>query len=484
MPAHELSESSPLDQGSFNSSEHSDCGISEPTRRRLIITLIIILLAFEIGGQMIPGPMVRVIESIVCDRYWRAHGLTGHIPERRCNIPAVQTEVATVKGYSDLLEGLLCTICAIPYGLLADRYGRRRAIRLTVPGFLLNALITNSVLWFSDTFPLRAIWLASFSWIIGGGPTVALVIIWTMLADLSTDSKRAMLFFHVGLASQIAGFLASAISSGLMALNPWIPLPIGCATVTVGLGFALSLPETMSLVVKTRDATMCWDENELVESIPNPPLRYIPLARKIERLIHPYLFIFNSRLLLLMLSFAVFQVAQGSAAFLTQYISTRFSWTLVHAQLLTSLHAAATIPVFAFLLPYFSEKVLYSLSLPRRDLHIARFSIVSLTVGSLGTGLSSHISLLVPSLCLHALGAGFALAIRSLVTSLVKREESARLYSAIEILQSMGSVLGSLCFTNAFKSGLLMDGIGSGLVWVLSSFLFAFVGTALMTIRV
>lgn len=91
----------------------SDSELSPRSRIRLLITLIIVLLAFEIGGQMIPGPMVRLIETIACDNYWRRHDparlpASGHLPEHLCKISAVQTEVATVKGYSDLLEGLLC----------------------------------------------------------------------------------------------------------------------------------------------------------------------------------------------------------------------------------------------------------------------------------------------------------------------------------------------------------------------------------------
>ena len=435
MSTHEMSEVPFLSErhtGSFDqgSPEPQDddpgSGIPDRMRRRLVITLIVILLAFEIGGQLIPGPIVRVIESISCDRYWRVHGLSSHIPEHLCNIPTVQTEVATVKGYSDLLEGLLClfptvpyplfsdepvvltlilvtaTICAIPYGLMADRYGRRQAIRLTVPGFL---------------------------------------------------------------------------------LNPWIPLLVGCATVTVGLGCALSLPETMNLAVKTQNATAYRDQPVAPEPVKSS-LRYARLVRKVERVIHPYRFIFSSRLLLLLFSFAVFQVAHGSAAFLTQYISTRFNWTLARAQLLSSLHAAATIPVFVFLLPYLSTKVLKRMSLLWRDLYIARFSIISLVVGSLGVGISPYIFVLIPSLCFHALGTEFAIAMRSLATALVNREETARLYAAIEILQSIGTVLGSLCFTNAFKSALLISGIGAGLVWILSSLLFAFVGVALLILRV
>ena len=93
--------------------DDTDSELCPRTRFRLSITLIVILLAFEIGGQMIPGPMVRLIETIACDNYWRRHDparlpASGHLPEHLCKISAVQTEVATVKGYSDLFEALLC----------------------------------------------------------------------------------------------------------------------------------------------------------------------------------------------------------------------------------------------------------------------------------------------------------------------------------------------------------------------------------------
>ncbi|KAJ5544759.1 MFS transporter [Penicillium sp. DV-2018c] len=488
--------------GQSDRRDDTDSELCPRTRFRILITLIVILLSFEIGGQMIPGPMVRIIETIACDNYWRRHDParlppSGHLPEHLCKIAAVQTEVATVKGYSDLFEGLLRgkivsadivkgAICAIPYGILADKYGRRRAIRLTVPGFLLNSLMTNSVLWFSNVLPLRAIWLASLSWTIGGGPPVALVVIWTMLADLTTDQQRASLFFRVGLASQVASLLASVLSSELMTLNPWIPLLFGCGTVTMGLACAFSLPETMGRVKASEPAETarsCSDEPLVFCKAPWDSESAYLVPRKIARLISPYLFIFNRHLLLLLFSFATAQLAHSSSSFLTQYISTRFSWALARSNLLTALYIAITIPVFLFLLPFLS-RVFDFLPQIKRDLQVARFSDFALTLGSFGIGLSPSIILLIPSICLHAIGAGFVPATRSVITALVKQEETARLYSVIEILQMVGGTLGSLCFTKTFSAGLRMGGVGAGLVWILSSLLYALVGLALMLVHV
>lgn len=81
-------------------------------------------------------------------------------------------------------------ILAIPYGLLADKRGRRSTLYLSIPGFALNSLVILGVLWFSDIFPLRAVWLSCLAWVFGGGPVVAFAIIWTMMADVTTEDER------------------------------------------------------------------------------------------------------------------------------------------------------------------------------------------------------------------------------------------------------------------------------------------------------
>jgi MFS family permease len=212
--------------------------------------------------------------------------------------------------------------------------------------------------------------------------------------------------------------------------------------------------------------------------------RHRQILGKTRRFLDHDIFTFDHRLMLLLFAFAVSELARSSSEFLAQYISTRFNWTLSRANMLKSFHTAATIPVFLFLLPYLSTHVLHYLSLRRRDLYLARMSIICLAAGSLGVGLAPHIIFLIPSLCLHAAGGGFPLVARSLATTLVEGDKTARLYSTIEILQSVGSVLGSLCFTNVFTFGLKLSGAWIGLVWIMSSLLFALVGIAFMVLRV
>lgn len=85
-----------------------------------------------------------------------------------------------------------CTgiLLAIPYGLMADRRGRRPTVCLSVPSYILNIVTTLVVLWFSDTIPLRAVWFSSLAWLIGGGPAVAFAVMWTMISDVTTEDER------------------------------------------------------------------------------------------------------------------------------------------------------------------------------------------------------------------------------------------------------------------------------------------------------
>ena len=195
---------------------------SRKLRTRLMVTLFLIILSVELGAGMISGPLTSILESIACRQYYleidpSKVGEDGRVVESMCKTKEVQMELAAVRGYMEFFDGVLSMsnqrsiLCqqqqlltiscpgatlAIPYGLLADRYGRRPAIFLSIPGFTINAVICVGVLWFSEIFPLRFIWLSCLAWFFGGGPAVAFAIIWTMMADVTGESERYFLFPH------------------------------------------------------------------------------------------------------------------------------------------------------------------------------------------------------------------------------------------------------------------------------------------------
>jgi MFS family permease len=508
---------------------------------RLKVILFAMVLAVEIGFSFLDGPMVRILESIACRQYYTNAdptkiGANGHVPEDLCKVGEVQAELAAVKGYHMFFDGLLSTIgmhlrmimiltthigalMAIPYGLLADRKGRKSTLAWGIPGFALNSLITVVVMWFSNIFPLRAVWLSSLAWLIGGGPVVAFAIIWTMMADVTTELERAELFFQFGIVSMASEFISGAFSSYLMTMNPWIPFLTGFGIVLGGLLFILLLPETMHAISSRGPEPSNVELSELSEDAePKPrfqnesqyhdesdldtpadrhdhlswsypsqqhPSLWAKCRANYRFYMKPYLFILNRKAVMLLLSsFLVYRLSRGSSWFLSQYISTRYHWTLAQANMLVSSRPTVSIPVFLWGLPWLKRRVLD----PRRtatekDLWLARASILCLTLGTLGIGLSPSIATLVPAMIVQTSGSGFMFLARSIITTLVERDETARLYTVIEILQSVGNIVASLSITGVFQLGLRLGGFWIGLAWMMTSTLFCMVGAAIWWFR-
>ncbi|KAJ5384098.1 Major facilitator superfamily domain general substrate transporter [Penicillium concentricum] len=490
---------------------------------RLKATLFAMVLAVEIGFAFLEGPMVRIMESIACRQYFAGVdptkiGVDGQVPEAMCKIGEVQAELAAVKGYHMFFDGSLSALLAIPYGLLADRRGRKSTLALSIPGFGLNALLTLVILWFSDVFPLRALWFTALTWVFGGGPVVSFAIIWTMMADVTTEAERAGIFFQFAIVSMGADFASSAVSSYLMTLNPWIPLVIGFGIVMAGMMLILVLPETKHALPprKTEPTNVelsdLADDTEPKHSLhepephraepdmngdheDEPPSWSIPsyshqsiLAKfraNYRFYLKPYRFILNRKPVLLLLSaFLVYRLSRGSSWFLTQYISTRYSWTLAQSNFLVSARPTVSIPLFLFGLPFLKSRVLNPrLSSTEKDLWLARRSIFCLTIGTLGIGLSPTIATLIPSMVIQTSGSGFVFLARSIITTLVERDETARLFTAIEIIQSLGNVVASLSITTVFQIGLRLGGVWIGLAWMMTSTLFCLVGIAIWTFK-
>ncbi|KAL5001289.1 major facilitator superfamily domain-containing protein [Aspergillus recurvatus] len=504
----------------FSTREHGYSGkegvvINGAIRSRLMITLLAMVLAVEVGFVMAGGPMTRIYESIACREYFAQVdpakiGSDGQVPEELCKLKEVQSEIAAVTGYMEFFQGVLSVILAAPYGLLADRYGRKKTLCLGIPGFVLNCVIMFVVMWFDDVFPLRATWASCLTFVFGGGPVVTIAVIFTMMADVTTEEERAVMFFRFGVASMAADFVSSAASSWLMTMNPWFPLILGWSIVILGAFLALLLPETKNAVTprtfeqspemeldplspanepevsgssEKLAADPTDDEEDLGVPFLNRPKRrsfFASLATLFRSYLSPYAFIFRTkRVLLLLTAFLVYRLSRGSSWFLVQYISARYNWTIAQANLLISFKPALTIPLFLFIIPYISKHILRGMKSNMKDLTLARASIIFLAIGTLGIGLSPSIAMLIPSLIVQTSGSGFAYLARSLITTLVKREETARLFTVIEVLQAVGNVIASLSITTVFQVGLDWGGAWVGLAWMMTSTAFCLVGISI-----
>lgn len=532
-PVHELdAEDAPFLQSSDDRPKpegHDDSNharepavISQKLKWRLLITLFAVVVAVDMGIGMSDNPMFRIFESITCRKYYLQQDpgrieADGQVKEEFCKVTEVQSEVAAVKGYFELFEGILCLLLAIPYGLMADRYGRKPTVCLVIPGYMISVVITFVVLWFSETIPLRAVWLSTLSSFIGGGPAVAFAVVWTMMSDVTSEEERASIFFKFAIALMAAELISQALGSWLMTMNPWVPLLLGWTISLVGILFTLTLPETLHASVATTHApetsvemvhmsadhdshkdTYRDELNEDIDVDEHASFREKADTSVLKRLlsavvtvythcracITPYAFIFrNKRILLLLSAFLVFRMSRGTSSFVIQYISNRYAWTIAQSSFLMSFRPVLTIPLLVFILPAISRYYLRTLNASQKNLFLARASVVCLGLGTLGIGLSPNMGFFLLSMVIQSAGAGFLFLTRALLTVLVRREETARLFIILELVQSVGSVLASLLVTNIFQLGLELGGAWIGLAWVVFSFVFALVGLSMWMFR-
>ncbi|PGH29045.1 hypothetical protein GX50_08203 [[Emmonsia] crescens] len=489
-----LQKSPSFEQSSFASSQDSDApgSAQRKLRMRLTIALFAIVLAFETGGSMLAAPMTRIFESITCLHYYKEHdptiiGKNGYIPEELCKNKEIQGEVAIVKGYGELFDALSGVFLSIPYGLLADKYGRKPIFCICIPGFILNMIVTGVILYASDTFPLRMVWLSTLAWMFGGGFAVASTMVWTMMADVTAESQRAALFFKFGVAIMMADFISSLFTSWLMKYNPWIPMVIGWGLTIVGILPAVLLPETKGAFASEKEHAHELPESSPVDDEPGyfpseQPRPYIQSSVKRSRLLSElrrvgsqFSFILHDKHLMFLLStFLVYRLSRGTSWLLIQYISKRYHWTLANANFLNSFKSILTVFLFLVLLPLASWYLTSrrGIHFRQKDLTLAKVSVIFLLLGTFIMGISPSISLFITGLIVQTLGIGFVFIIRSLTTTMVHRDQTARLYTAIEILQSIGVTIASPTVTFFFNWGLDMGEGWVGLPWVVASGLF------------
>lgn len=78
----------------------------------------------------------------------------------------------------------------MPYGLLADRIGRRPVFVLAVAGLLLANCWSLVVLRFWRTIPVRLLWLSPIFTLIGGSEVVASMMFYAIGSDITPQARR------------------------------------------------------------------------------------------------------------------------------------------------------------------------------------------------------------------------------------------------------------------------------------------------------
>lgn len=107
-----------------------------PPLRRLGIALpyLLVFLAFEISVSLVAIPISPIQEAIIC----RKHYADVVSADPRCKNEIVQSELSMLKGWEVTFGLIPGMVTVVPYGIAADKYGRRLVLGLSLLGLTLS----------------------------------------------------------------------------------------------------------------------------------------------------------------------------------------------------------------------------------------------------------------------------------------------------------------------------------------------------------
>ncbi|KAM7205233.1 Major facilitator superfamily domain containing protein [Rhypophila sp. PSN 637] len=468
--------------------------------RIIILSLSVIFIAELAVNVGIPA-MNAVIESIICSQLHpeivNGDGtLPFDSPESVCKSADVQSYLAMVRGWNSTFEAIPGIVCAIPYGILADRWGRKPVLLLSALGLNLSLAFTYGVLYFSNIFPVWAVCFGPLLMFIGGGAMVAVAMLYTMLSDVTSVDQRATVFFKFGAAFLTAQTISTPLSGYLLLFNMWLPLIVSYLLMTVINVASVWYPETLQLhrhahAAQRRgqgsnDSTDTEDVNiTAVEDTKTSVFEEIK-AKALEGVDDVWRFVLgNTKIGFMLLSLVFVVLGKLAQELLLQYVTKRYHWTWSEAAFLMTIAGVTSMVTLIALLPaagWFCAKYL-GLKGVMKDVWLIRIVGPCLILGCLVIALAPTGVILGFGLVPYAFGSGLAPLIRSVLSALVEEHHIAILNTLIGITESVGIMVASPVLASSLSLGLKMGGAWIGLPFLLAAFFATVVTTIAWAFR-
>lgn len=450
------------------------------------------VLFVDFGSYFNSPSRLRMIEGATCRRFYRLENALlidaqGEVPEKFCKLDPIQEELAFINGWKGSIDAFICMIFAIPWGVLADKKGRRFVAFISVTGILLNELWYIVVCYCYNTLPPRALFAGGIFLIIGGGPTVVLGVIMGIVADCSSPEFRAVVLYYIQatvLLSLVFGQPLGGIA--LKRLGYWIPSITGYCLMFASCIILCWMPT----VSKTNNHHVTGGEEEAME-ITGDQVSHSESGRNTSQKlrsqilsglhsIHEVIMLVatNNTLFLGLATFLMTKAGSSIIEFLPQFASKRFGWEISDASYIAAVQAAVSILMMAVILPTITKmlKTKYRISGPPLDLKIIRGSAPFLTIGCFLLGWASTPSLFITAIVIYTMGAGFRVTLESFLASTVRSDQLATLYVAISVIDTMGTFVASPLLAATFAKGLHMGGPWIGLPFIATSIIYLFCG--------
>ncbi|PYH32759.1 MFS general substrate transporter [Aspergillus neoniger CBS 115656] len=408
------------------------------TRRaqQVLFLACLIAVTVDIGNYISVAPQLQIFELNICQRLHpevfdsNPGGVLPSVVPSACKTADVQGELALLKGWMSTFDQLPGIILALPYGLMADRVGRKPVLFLSLAGCVLQEMAIR---------------------IFGGGSQIATSVAFTIIADVFPVEKRAW----------------------LMSSNAWIPWMLGLACEFGSLFTILLLPETKpEPSVNPVNDVQPETAGHLKLSSAFTWASVVHFVRSQFAQLHEFIGEYPSALVI-SLAFLFSSYGIEAVPFMLQYVSKRFSWSLAEASLLICVKGIINCFALMLVLPMATKILDRYLSPVQRDLRVA-IGCACLLMAAFGfMSMASHPAVFVVGVALVALGGGFSAALRSVGSALVGSSHVGLLNTTITLTQGVGLMISGPLLAGLFRAGMAWEGAWMGLPWMAGFILYA-----------
>ncbi|KAI2781022.1 MFS general substrate transporter [Daldinia loculata] len=446
-------------------------------KQRIIILLCAFAFTMMLGDNLQPAALVQVFENVICDDYYKTNSLppasNGTLPNP-CKAQPIQKELALVRGFQQLVPIFPSLLCTVPYGLLAERIGRKRVLIMSGAG-VFSALSWVLAVCYWRFASIRWALLSGAFLFLGGGDAVISTILHVMVTDTADDAERAQIFLYLHAADVISGFFGPAISGPLMEKgHTWVVLLLAAGTLFSG-AFLLTIfiPETLNLRKRSTehsallsDSTSPQSTDSLRSESPTPTKVSNSIIGEASNILSPLLSVLasNRQALLLLL---IFSPQTGARELFTliglQYTNAKFSLSYARGNVLLSIFQGAQGLFVLTILPLITRLIAdkRGWSAWARDRLYAIVSIAATALGLMVIGVAPALVVEALGLLFVAVGSCSTGLLMSLLGGAVRPSQVSAVYSAAHMLSIVvRSVIGPVL------SALLVTGLELGWSWM------------------
>ncbi|KAI0409170.1 MFS general substrate transporter [Xylaria palmicola] len=432
------------------------------TPRAISAAACLAIFLWVFSGMVVMVPGTRLAEDIFCRRHYGRVD-ADPIDEALCKADGIQSSIAWVFGLSMALGTVVGLVAVVPCGVLADR-ARKPVYLLAAAGQFACVAWSLLVLRFWRVLPVELILLASAFQLIGGGLAMAIVVLYAIMSDVSAPEDRAIMYFFSSLAANLAVFAGPPVASKLIEVwSPWVPMSLSLIAAGVAGGIIILVPETAHSPKRSSQADVsCFGASDQG--------RRDAITSQFTRVFYNSDFrqlVKNRSVALLLLVFMLAApLPTGIGSLFLQYYSKRFGKSIEDAGYMLAIRGGLTIIAVGVLLPMLSRFLSSPshLELPgyRRDLFVARASAACAALGYFLLG-GPNMAFLISGMIILALSAGLSPLCRSLISNVVRPDQTSQAFTIVSIVEGIGSLPAGPFLAWAFSSGMRLGDFWVGL---------------------